>query len=246
MQRREFLTAAGAVWATTVGRKDGRTEGHPVPSLGPSVPVQPQEPSLSPAVFAHRIERAQAELKTHQWDVLIATPSTSYRYFTGYNPGRSERLIALILPGTGDPAIVCPGFEVDRIKAQTAIPNVRGWEERANPYALVKQVVRAARARGAGTVALEASTAFDTYLGLKDALDAGDAALEPDTVVLIDCGCQVQGYTSDITRTVWFGDRPSAEFETVYNLVYDAQTAAVDWGSRSIPSARRWTGPLAG
>ena len=47
---------------------------------------------------------------------------------------------------------------------------------------------------------------------------------------LIDCGCRVTGYTSDITRTVWFGEQPSPEFKTVYNLVHDAQTAAIELG----------------
>src|SRR3989442_13993316 len=46
-------------------------------------------------------------------------------------------------------------------------------------------------------------------------------------VVLIDCGCRVGGYTSDITRTTWFGDAPPPEFTKVFNLVRDAQTAAM-------------------
>ena len=55
---------------------------------------------------------------------------------------------------------------------------------------------------------------------------AGQLARE--TVVLIDAGSRVQGYTSDITRTTWFGDAPSDEFKKVYNLVHDAQTAAIE------------------
>jgi Xaa-Pro dipeptidase len=56
------------------------------------------------------------------------------------------------------------------------------------------------------------------------------ASLERESPVLIDCGCRVDGYTSDITRTVWFGDHPSSEFVTVFNLVHDAQTAAIELG----------------
>src|ERR1700674_5145441 len=307
MERREFLTVAGGVLVS------GRSGGQAV-RRSRALESARQEPSLSPAVFSRRIERAQAELKTRKWDILVATPGANYLYFTGDNPGTSERLIALIVPALGDPAIVCPAFEVDRIKAHTVIQNVRGWEEQANPYDLVKNVVRARKSRGNGTIALEASTAFATYLGLKDALggwrfedatavtarlrsiksseeialiqraiaiteDAlaatfaklavgmserdtarllasemdrrgatGDglvqfgpssalphggpagSTLQPETVVLIDCGCRVAGYTSDITRTVWFGDHPSPAFTTVYNLVYDAQTAAIQLG----------------
>ena len=104
MRRREFVTVAGA-FATadamrnaecgignwTVGRR------FRIPNtafrIGPS-----QEPSLSPDVFRRRLERARGELKARGLDLLIATPSTNYEYLTGYNPGRSERLIALLLP----------------------------------------------------------------------------------------------------------------------------------------------------
>src|SRR6266516_5600087 len=51
--------------------------------------------------------------------------------------------------------------------------------------------------------------------------------LERETVVLIDAGCRVAGYDSDITRTIWFGDNPADEFKKVFNFVHDAQTAAM-------------------
>ena len=307
MERREFMTVAGG--ALMAGRVGGQARS----GRGDSPALLSQEPALGPTTFASRIQRAQAELITRKWAALIATPGANYRYFTGDSPGSSERLIALIVPAVGDAAIVCPAFEVDRIRGQTTIQDVRGWEERANPYDLVMQVVRARKPRGNGTIALEASTGFATYLRLKNALDwkfedatevtarlrsikadeevalirraiaitedalaatfaqlavgmserdaarlltgemdrrgaAGDGlvqfgassalphggpagtTLRRESVVLIDCGCTVSGYTSDITRTVWFGDSPSPEFKTVYNLVYDAQTAAIELG----------------
>jgi Xaa-Pro dipeptidase len=310
MQRREFLTVAGVVAAADPMRSGRFHIPHSAFRIDPS-----QEPSLSPEVFSRRIVRAQAELKTRKWDLLVATPSTTYRYFTGYNPGRSERLIALVVPAVGDPAIVCPSFEVERIKRHTAIADIAGWDEQANPYKLVRKVVGARKPKGAGTIALESSTAFETYLGMKDVLgewkftDAAPvterlrmikspeevdlirraiaitedamaatfaqlavgasehdiatvleqemtkrggegggglvqfgpssalphggpagATLARETVVLIDCGCRVAGYTSDITRTIWFGDHPSDEFKQVFNLVHDAQTAAMQLG----------------
>jgi Xaa-Pro dipeptidase len=54
--------------------------------------------------------------------------------------------------------------------------------------------------------------------------------LERETVVLIDAGSRIEGYTSDITRTMWFGDAPSDEFKKVFNLVHDAQSAAMQAG----------------
>src|SRR2546430_7625463 len=69
--------------------------------------------------------------------------------------------------------------------------------------------------------------------GPSSALPHGGPAgpkLERETVVLIDCGCRVTGYESDITRTIWFGDHPSDEFTKVFNLVQDAQGAAIELG----------------
>ena len=165
MQRREFLTVAGGalVVRRTVGPSDRRTVA---PPLRPAF----QEPTLSPEVFARRIARAQAELKTRKWDFLIATPGTTYLYLTGDNPGRSERLIALIIPASGDPMIVCPAFEVDRIKRHAASVAIVAWEEQSSPYKQVQRVVRERKPRAPGAIALESSTAFGTYLGIKDAL----------------------------------------------------------------------------
>ena len=54
----------------------------------------------------------------------------------------------------------------------------------------------------------------------------GDRALSRGDVVLIDCGCRVRGYTSDVTRTVAFGT-PSDEVRKVYGVVDRAQVAGI-------------------
>jgi len=312
MQRREFLAAGAAViadWRL-------RIADSPPPNAQSTIrnPQLAQEPTLAPEVFARRIERAQTELNSRKLDCLIATPGTNYEYFTGYNPGRSERLIAVVIPATGKTVVVCPAFEVERIKQHGAIADARGWEEQANPYKLLKSVVRELRPRGNGVIALDSTTSYDVYLALADqlsgwkfvngapvterlriikapeeivlirrAIDITEAAiaatvaelaagqserdvaqllsremqqrgapggglvqfgpssalphggpagpkLEREAVVLIDCGCRVAGYESDITRTIWLGDSPSDEFKKVFNLVHDAQTAAIQLG----------------
>src|SRR5216117_2781535 len=284
-----------------------------------AVPNAAQEPTLAPEVFSRRVERAQAELNSRKLDCLIATPGTNYEYFTGYNPGRSERLIAVVLPAIGKPVVVCPAFEVERIKQHSALTDARGWEEQENPYKLVRSVVRELKPHGNGVIALEPTTSYGVYVALADqlsgwkfvdgapvterlrivkapeelalirrAIEITEAAiaatfaqlaaqvterdvaqllsremqqrgapggglvqfgpssalphggpagpkLERETVVLIDCGCRVGGYTSDITRTIWFGDRPSEEFRKVFNVVHDAQTAAMALGRPGTP-----------
>ena len=324
MQRRDFVTVAGGMLMLgrtggLVDRRSANATERPT-ARPPDRPSAVQEPSLSPAVFSRRLERARLELKARGLDLLIATPGTNYEYLTGYNPGRSERLIALLLPVAGAPAIACPSFEVERIKRHSVITELHGWEEQEDPHALVAETARRLRpGSGGGTIALESSTAYQTFLRLARALPAWkfvDAApvterlrvikspeevellrraiaitldamaatfaqlavgatevqvsqalsremeqrgapggglvqfgpssalphggpagpkLERETVVLIDCGCRVGGYTSDITRTTWFGDHPPDEFRGVFNVVHDAQTAAMELGRPGTP-----------
>src|SRR2546428_4190818 len=170
MERREFLTVGGATIADfglRIADWPHATSGPTNPQSAIANPQSTQEPSLSPEVFARRLARAQAELQRRKLDLLIATPSTNYEYLTGYNPGRSERLIALLLPVAGAPAIVCPSFEVERIKRHSVITELHGWEEQEDPYALVRETVRRLRPGSArGTIALESSTAYQTFLRL--------------------------------------------------------------------------------
>jgi len=312
MERREFLsvTSAALVLGPTVRRPNGPTAHQPVAQ---------QTPILGPTVFSQRISRAQAELKSRKLDLLVVEPSTNFQYFTGYNPGRSERLILLMIPATGTPAIVCPSFEVERIKRNTVIGDARGWEEQEDPWLLVAKAAQQMKPPGrAGEVAVEPTTSYQSYVRLttkvrgwiprdgtavterlriiksaeeialiRQAIAATEASiaatfsqlavgmserdvsallsremasrgspggglvqfgqssalphggpsagqLTRETVVLIDAGSRVEGYTSDITRTIWFGDAPSEEFKKVYNIVHDAQTAAIENAKPSV------------
>ena len=54
-----------------------------------------------------------------------------------------------------------------------------------------------------------------------------DAELRDGDLLLIDAGCELQGYASDITRTFPVNGRFSAPQRDVYQLVLAAQTAAI-------------------
>ncbi|HEX6834791.1 MAG TPA: Xaa-Pro peptidase family protein, partial [Rudaea sp.] len=53
-----------------------------------------------------------------------------------------------------------------------------------------------------------------------------DVQLKPGDSVLIDGGCKVEGYGSDITRTMVLGE-PSAKMKSVWEIVRGAQDAAL-------------------
>ncbi len=71
---------------------------------------------------------------------------------------------------------------------------------------------------------------FDTIIafGANSAVphhETGKSRLKRGDVVLIDTGCKVNGYSSDITRTAFFGT-PDAEFLSVYDAVKTANEKA--------------------
>src|SRR6266850_1742257 len=168
MERREFLgTAAGVIVVGVTRNAEVGTRnwaGEAVPSSAFHVP-RSQGPTLGPQVFSQRIQRAQDELKMRKLDLLVVEPSTNFQYFTGYNPGRSERLILLMVPASGAPTIVCPSFEVERIKRNTVISDARGWEEQEDPWLVVTKA-----AGPSGVVGIEPTTSYQSYRRLSRTL----------------------------------------------------------------------------
>jgi Xaa-Pro dipeptidase len=68
----------------------------------------------------------------------------------------------------------------------------------------------------------------DVLFGERAALPHGGASerrLKPGDGVLVDMGCTVHGYWSDITRTAFYGD-PSKRQTEIYNIVLEANRAA--------------------
>jgi len=56
---------------------------------------------------------------------------------------------------------------------------------------------------------------------------ANDQKLEDGSLVLIDAGCELEGYASDVTRTYPVGGRFTGPARAVYEAVLDAQRAAL-------------------
>src|SRR5882762_4061397 len=133
--------------------------------------VSAQSPALGPEVFNRRLARVQQELNTQKVDLLVVEPSTNFQYFAGYNPGRSERLILLMIPVTGAPVVVCPSFEVERLKRNSVVSDVRGWEEQEDPWRVVRAAGQQLKpARRGGICGVEPSTSYLSFLRLTSAL----------------------------------------------------------------------------
>ncbi|QAY78758.1 Xaa-Pro peptidase family protein [Sphingosinicella sp. BN140058] len=264
---------------------------------------------VAPAIDAEerqmRLERARALTEAAGADALLVNAGASLRYFTGLAWSLSERMVALLLPLSGPPAIVCPAFERGSLEAGVAIAaDLLLWEEDEDPIALVRRTLpRGAtlavdpllpfqwgeRLRAGGLEVIDGAAAIDGCRKCKSGAELkllaqakamtlevhrraarilspgmaastvtkfiddahraiggggstfcivqfgratafphglpGEQYLEEDQLVLIDTGCRVEGYHSDITRTYAFG-RATDEERMMWALEKEAQAAA--------------------
>lgn len=262
--------------------------------------------------FKARIAHAQELMARSRpgFDLLYVTPGTSLRYYTGIRWGLSERIVALLIPRTGDPLIISPAFEEGRLREQVRWPiDVRIWQEDQSPYSLAAGWM-ADRGIRTGRIGVEETTRFVFFDGLRQAAPhcdytSGDAithtcrarksehelelmrlacrctfdvykamfaslhegirqsevadlisrgyerqgltgdalvlfgpaaalphgthddrALHEGDCVLLDDGCDIEGYKSDVTRMGVLG-KPSAKLQHAFEIVRHAQDAAL-------------------
>jgi Xaa-Pro aminopeptidase len=148
-----------------------------------------------------------------------------------------------------------PG-EVDRIRAACAIaddalgemlPRLR---DRPTEREFALALEFAMRERGASGVSFDPIVAAGPNAALPHARPS-DRRVEPGELVVIDFGCVVDGYCSDMTRTVSVGE-PSPEARRIWETVLSAQRigceavaggtecAAVDRATRDVIADAGW------
>jgi len=306
--------AASAVALTPAARVAEASEPGGLPQAFAGLkPLGERVHPITADEFHERMLRAQKLMaeSSPKYDALFVAPGTSLYYFTGIRWGGSERLLGLVIPRTGDPIVIVPGFEEGRLREKLHFPaEVRVWQEDESP---TKIAAAALNDRGirTGRIGVEETAAFTfvdhlrtaapgfefasgdavtiacrgrksahelelmrlaceatfdvfraVFASLKEGMSQEDigklveggfskmglhggalvllgasAALPHGTikpqklkdgdVVLIDGGCTVEGYESDVTRTGIFGKTPE-KVARVYEIVRRAQDAALD------------------
>jgi len=99
----------------------------------------------------------------------------------------------------------------------------------SNVHALVAAAYRRVGFEG------EASLNIDEFTALPHG-SRQQQTLKEGSIVMLDDGCSVEGYTSDITRTFVLG-KATDKMKTVFDLVHRAQSAAVQTARPGVPSA---------
>ena len=320
--RRQFLrgSAQASALAFLPPVAEGERKGQDATFEGFSTlrPLGERVQPISADEFHERVLHAQRLMSgaasgdsSPRYDALFFTPGTSLYYFSGVRWQASERLLALVIPRSGQPIVIVPAFEEGRLREQLHYPaEVRAWQEDENPTKLAAAAL-ADRGVRTGRVGVEERVPFTFFSRLRQAAPAfeylsadpitiecrarksphelqlmrlaceatfdvfrvifhslkagmsqkfigqqirsgfskmgleGDALvllgasaalphgsrqpreLKEGDVVLIDGGCPVEGYQSDVTRTGVLGKPPQKALDA-FETLRKSQDAALD------------------
>lgn len=128
--------------------------------------------------------------------------------------------------------------EVERIAAacavadralSTLLPDIRPGATEADLALRLEWLIRTG---GAEALAFDVACLFGPEAALPHGAP-GDRPIEQGSVLLFDFGAQVEGYRSDMTRTVFVGE-PGARDLEVYELVARAQRAGIELLERAV------------
>ncbi|HET9582130.1 MAG TPA: Xaa-Pro peptidase family protein [Gemmatimonadota bacterium] len=139
------------------------------------------------------VERVREALAAGGWDGVLATPGVNLAWLTGVanhaTLERSERLVCLGVPVRGEPWIVCPAFEGERMGGAVPWARVETWEEAEDPFPLVARHLEDDEAW-----ALEPSTTFHdaTRLGDGTAARLVDGAALFETLRRAKTGAEIE------------------------------------------------------
>ncbi len=283
--------------------------------------LKPMTDGIAPITLEERqgrVEKARKLMAENHIAALLLEPGSSLFYFTGIEWGRSERMLAAIIPAKGELAYICPAFEEERLRECILFgDDVRVWQEHENPSKLVADFIHERGIAGGG-LGIEESVRFFLFDGIRkqaphlelvsadpvtipcraykspaeialmqramditleaykvcvsllkegqsqDEFAANSRAahkalgvvggigcqfgassayphgskkleyLREGDVVLMDGSCTVEGYYSDISRTIVFG-QPTQRQRDVWNLEKEAQAAAFAAAQLGVP-----------
>lgn len=325
LNKRQFLIASGAALAAFPLGHYALASPASTNKNGNNHPLKPLTEKVTPISVKERqarIAKAQQLMQQHNIAAMILEPGPAMDYFTGIQWWRSERLTAVVVPKSGEIAVVCPFFEEPSIRESLAVgEDVRVWQEHESPFERVKQILKD-RNISQGTLAFEDSVRYFVQRGVMSLLPSmQDTSAEPITlgcrmfknthelqlmhkaneitlkayehvwsqlqvgmsqtevkslmssaqsalggsgiwgmalfneasafphgtkqqqtirqgsIVLMDCGCSVEGYQSDISRTFVFGE-PSKKQQKIWNTVREGQRIAFETATLGSPAGK--------
>jgi Xaa-Pro dipeptidase len=114
-----------------------------------------------------RIAKAQEAMKEFGLQAIVLEPGPAMQYLTGVRWGRSERTFSVVIPATGDPIWVLPGFEEMRARELIRVgSDIRVWQEDESPFAKIAQALKD-RGVASGRVGMDDTLRFFVFEGVR-------------------------------------------------------------------------------
>lgn len=211
----------GPRWGPDAAREAfGFDAAHPIDSLDELMPALLAD---APALYCALPGDAAFGARAQRWlDAVRARSRAGVRA-----PAAMVDLLALV----DEMRLVKDASEIATMRGAAAISTaahvrlMRACRPGLREYELEAELLYEFRRRGAQSPAYPAIVATGANACVLH-YPAGDAQLEAGQLCLVDAGCELDGYASDITRTFPVSGRFSGEQRAVYDLVLAAQQAA--------------------
>jgi len=91
--------------------------------------------------FKERISKLASLLRKNKVGALFLEPGSNFRYVTGLEMGRSERLVAAIVTAKGNLHMVAPAFEEKRLGSIRPDSRIHAWLEDQDPVRIVREII---------------------------------------------------------------------------------------------------------
>jgi Xaa-Pro dipeptidase len=231
--RRDFLSsssiaALGFAATPTLARAEEIEQDQQAPMPPSIAALKSMRSEMRPITVDERrgrVEKAKRLMGEQKIGALMLTGGTSMVYFTGMEWGLSERLLAVIIPVSGTPFIVCPAFERDRAMEQVAQgplgagTDVMTWEENESPYKLVADGLRS-RSLASAKIGVEETVRWVFSDGIAQALPT--ASLTSGTPITGGCRIIKDAHELELMR---LASRVTLKaYEAAYKALKDGMT----------------------
>ncbi len=167
-----------------------------------------------------RIEKARRLMRENRIDAVVLESGSSMFYFTGTRWGNSERTFALVLPASGEPAWVVPGFEEMRAREVIRFgTDIRTWEEDESPYG---RIVQALKDRGItkGRIGMEEHVRFFIFDGVRKLAPQ----MEFTSADPVTAGCRMIKSPAEIALMQRANDITIAAYKAAYATLREGMT----------------------
>jgi len=221
--RRDFLTTAIGVGALAAAARDADAQtARDVPaSIAALAPMTAGIVPIGADERRARLEKARRLMADHQIAAIVLEGGSSMFYFTGVRWGLSERPFVTVIPATGDPAWVSPGFEEARARELIEIGgrDLRTWQEDESPYRLVAQILRD-RGISTGKVGVEERLRFFIFNGIRQEAPAVEyVSADPVTA-----GCRTIKSAAEIALMQRANDITIAAYKAAFATLREGMT----------------------